>query len=361
MKCVVFFLLVIVTFSCSYVIDKLSTAPIEVIYNSRENVPFDSLNKFANGEHIFNKYWKISEGLGPFFNNSSCGACHSRPFSGGSQEINFPLVIHTPMTISDSGGSFFARYELGHDGLIIQRHLPKKYVVRATPSLYGIGLLNDIADSTINQYLDSMDIDQDGISGRIILSNTKQGRFGWKGAISTLGEFVTIALENEIGISSDFKHNSIVAEKKEISLADFNDLLYFLNQLPAIKPVIGDSFLVRNGKDIFCQIGCIQCHRDNIPTQSHGIINPYTDLLVHDLGAPLDEQFDEFSVKGSEFRTAPLWGIRLKTGFYLHDGSARTISDAIKKHDGEAERSKKAWMKLSNNDKEKLLFFLNSI
>ena len=38
---------------------------------------------------------------------------------------------------------------------------------------------------------------------------------------------------------------------------------------------------------------------------------------------------------GSEFRTAPLWGLRHHAP-YLHNGSADTIDDAIRMHDGEA-------------------------
>ena len=62
-----------------------------------------------------------------------------------------------------------------------------------------------------------------------------------------------------------------------------------------------------------------------------------------------------------------LWGIGLLqvtnggTGYYLHDGRARTIEEAILWHDGEAAKSKQAFMQLSLTDRQAILQFLNSL
>jgi CxxC motif-containing protein (DUF1111 family) len=106
---------------------------------------------------------------------------------------------------------------------------------------------------------------------------------------------------------------------------------------------------------------------------------------LHDLGPGLADNLGEGIASGSEWRTAPLWGIghtksvlvgdakgndsvSLAGGIndinrigYLHDGRARTIDEAIRWHGGEAEASKLAYEGLSSADKTNLLNFLDSL
>jgi hypothetical protein len=76
-------------------------------------------------------------------------------------------------------------------------------------------------------------------------------------------------------------------------------------------------------------------------------IQPFTDLLLHDMGAGLADNYSQENASGREWRTAPLWGI----GFiadaggresYLHDGRAQSIMEAVLWHGGEAEKAKNA-------------------
>jgi CxxC motif-containing protein (DUF1111 family) len=48
------------------------------------------------------------------------------------------------------------------------------------------------------------------------------------------------------------------------------------------------------------------------------------------------------------------------TAFYLHDGRARTIEEAILWHDGEASKAKQAFTSLSIEERNQLIKFLNS-
>ncbi len=69
---------------------------------------------------------------------------------------------------------------------------------------------------------------------------------------------------------------------------------------------------------------------------------------------------------GREWRTPPLWGIGLTRAvggqaFFLHDGRARSLTEAILWHGGEAERSKTAFTKLSKDDRDALIKFLSSL
>jgi CxxC motif-containing protein (DUF1111 family) len=95
-------------------------------------------------------------------------------------------------------------------------------------------------------------------------------------------------------------------------------------------------------------------------------IHPYTDLLLHDMGAALADNLGEQQATGAEWRTAPLWGIGLTTGVsggeaYLHDGRARTLEEAILWHGGEGERYMQAFRRMPLVDRNALLMFLKSL
>ena len=95
-------------------------------------------------------------------------------------------------------------------------------------------------------------------------------------------------------------------------------------------------------------------------------IHPYTDLLLHDMGMGLADGRPDYLATGSEWRTAPLWGIGLLgivngATFYLHDGRARTVEEAILWHGGEANKIKDNYMNLTKEDRNKLLRFIASL
>ena len=132
---------------------------------------------------------------------------------------------------------------------------------------------------------------------------------------------------------------------------------------------------VIEGEQIFNSINCSACHISHITTSEfHPLtelrsqkIRPFTDLLLHDMGEGLADNMGEENASGSEWRTAPLWGIGLTeqvgegTQTYLHDGRARSLEEAILWHGGEAEQSKESFRTLSESDREKLLDFLRSL
>jgi len=47
--------------------------------------------------------------------------------------------------------------------------------------------------------------------------------------------------------------------------------------------------------------------------------------------------------------------------FYLHDGRARTLEEAILWHGGEASRAKESFTQLSKPERDQLIKFLNSL
>ncbi|HAU67473.1 MAG TPA: thiol oxidoreductase, partial [Gammaproteobacteria bacterium] len=111
-------------------------------------------------------------------------------------------------------------------------------------------------------------------------------------------------------------------------------------------------------------------------------IHPYSDMLLHDMGAGLADTLGEGVASGSEWRTTPLWGLGLApcvTGgvvnpsgreggescspheAYLHDGRARTLDEAIMWHGGEGATSRAAYDALSTADKALMIHFLKSL
>jgi len=125
---------------------------------------------------------------------------------------------------------------------------------------------------------------------------------------------------------------------------------------------------------VFYQAGCENCHVSKFMTSnkatddrlSNQLIWPYSDLLLHDMGEGLADNRAEFKATGREWRTPPLWGIGLTKlvgggDFFLHDGRARSLLEAILWHGGEAEQSKKVVQALSKQRRDQLIQFLESL
>jgi CxxC motif-containing protein (DUF1111 family) len=135
-----------------------------------------------------------------------------------------------------------------------------------------------------------------------------------------------------------------------------------------------DDPLVQRGEKLFHQINCHTCHTPELTTgTTHPMtelrsqtIRPFTDLLLHDMGADLADGRPEGAATGTEWRTPPLWGLGLHAtvnghASSLHDGRARTHTEAILWHGGEAEASRESFRKLPPDDRAALLKFLDSL
>jgi CxxC motif-containing protein (DUF1111 family) len=69
---------------------------------------------------------------------------------------------------------------------------------------------------------------------------------------------------------------------------------------------------------------------------------------------------ENFQKTRNRIRTAPLWGVRLRTRL-MHDGTSVTFRDAILRHSGEAEPATRAFRRLAANEQEAILEFLRSL
>lgn len=270
---------------------------------------------------------------------------------------------------------------------------------RVAPQMIGLGLLEAIPDDVIRAKADPEDADKDGISGRVneVYSMSQNrlmlGRFGLKAGQPTVADQSASAFAGDIGISTPLVQkaagdctpaqtqclaapngNSQRNDGQEVSQKLF-DLVVFYAQNLAVPPRRGpDRPEVLKGKALFHASGCAACHTPSHttgplagnPHLSNQKIWPYTDMLLHDMGEGLADNRPEGKADGREWRTPPLWGIGLTQAvsghtFFLHDGRARSIEEAILWHGGEAQRARDAYAGLKKSDRDALLAFLKSL
>ena len=267
---------------------------------------------------------------------------------------------------------------------------------RIAPSLPGMGLLDAIPQQEVAAAADPEDADGDGISGRVNVvwdraeQRTAPGRFGWKASQPTLLQQAAAAFRNDIGITNALYPSETCTLQQaacrnarngrgpgtphEISESTLASTTRFLRFLPVPKRRNPDEPDVLKGRHLFRQLGCAACHVPShvtgdvadYPELSNQVIWPYTDLLLHDMGEGLADNRPEFEATGREWRTPPLWGLgwtRPVSGHesYLHDGRARTLSEAILWHGGEAENAQQAFVNLARPERQALLAFLESL
>lgn len=168
--------------------------------------------------------------------------------------------------------------------------------------------------------------------------------------------------------------HSLSMGRKEISDSLLFAVAYYVRTLAVPGRRKADDEEVQQGKALFRQVGCANCHNPIFTTQtnvgapefSNQTIFPYTDMLLHDMGDGLADNRPEFEADGYEWRTAPLWGIGLTKAVnghnnFLHDGRARNYTEAIMWHGGEAETSKNSFAKLNKAQRDAVLKFLGSL
>lgn len=85
-------------------------------------------------------------------------------------------------------------------------------------------------------------------------------------------------------------------------------------------------------------IGCVLCHSDVLTTTTSltkqlndATFSPFSDFAVHTMDPSLADGVSQGQANGSQFRTAPLWGIGQRL-FFLHDGRANDLLTAITDH-----------------------------
>jgi len=270
---------------------------------------------------------------------------------------------------------------------------------RIANPMIGLGLIEAIPAEDIRALADPDDLDGDGISGRAARARDhrtgeiKLGRFGWKAQNASVRDQSSSAFAGDIGISTpdDPRHFGDCTEKQTACLEAATGVQPRLGDTEGPAPVLElvtfyaknlavpkrrnvDDAEVLRGKEIFYQSGCTACHRPKFVTsrradnkaQAFQLIWPYSDFLLHDMGEGLADGQAVGDATGREWRTPPLWGIGLTQvvsghSFFLHDGRARNLTEAILWHGGEAEAARNAFAAANLEDRKALITFLESL
>jgi CxxC motif-containing protein (DUF1111 family) len=348
---------------------------------------------FERGRDIFNIVFTPETGLGPLFNANGCATCHGAPAVGG---VGPQIETHATAFVADDCEEFD---ELNGGSVVQDSSTPQLLAAgidgepmfpgttgagqRTTPDLFGFGLIEAVDAEEIIRRADPDDRNHDGISGRVTLVQDEEGdgvlvgRFGKKGQVPSLLDFITDAFIYEQGITSeDEPEEQLVAGEElpegvdlapdpEITEEDLADAVRFV-QLLAPPPSLRLNRSGELGRGIFREIGCASCHTPAMRTSGHEIralngrlVFLYSDLLLHDLGAA-NADICNGEALPSEFRTEPLMGLRFSSTF-MHDGRATTISEAIRAHGGEGSRARAKFERLSSRQRDALLTFLRTL
>ena len=270
---------------------------------------------------------------------------------------------------------------------------------RVAPQMIGLGLVEAIPAADILAHADPDDLDGDGISGRpnVVWSPEYEtwmlGRYGVRATTPTLRQQAADAFDVDIGIASPLRpdpagdctaaqaecrnarHGSDAEQGGyEISGDSLDRVTFYTRNLGVPKRAEVDDARVLRGKELFHAAGCPSCHVPKFvthrladrPEQSFQLIWPYSDFLLHDMGPGLADGLPAGQASGAEWRTPPLWGIGLTEqvsghGQYLHDGRARSLSEAILWHDGEGRAARDRYATLTAADRAALEAFLESL
>lgn len=263
---------------------------------------------------------------------------------------------------------------------------------RVAPPMIGLGLLEMIPEQTILQWAEEQNSADDEISGKanrvwdIQTQAFALGRFGWKAGQPTLMQQNAAAFNGDVGLTSHLFPNENCTSNQTIcsdlpnggepevsdNILEFVEF-YTQHLAVPIRRNVNDA-QVKQGQALFTQIGCQSCHKTHVktgksadlPALSEQLIHPYTDMLLHDMGEGLADNRPEYLANGREWRTPPLWGIGYTQEvnghtYFLHDGRARSLMEAVLWHGGEAEQSKQKVLQLNQAERDSLIAFLNSL
>ena len=261
---------------------------------------------------------------------------------------------------------------------------------RVGEQMVGMGLLDAVSAATLEAM--AKEAKPDGVKGRVNqvwnpqTQRIEAGRFGYKANMPTLRAQAAGAFNGDMGITSPLfpEENCTPVQKAcrqapnggspELSAAQLDAVEFYLAHLELPPRGNADDATVRRGEARFAEIGCASCHRGELKTAADArlprlagqTIHAYTDLLIHDMGEGLSDHRPDYLAGGREWRTAPLWGLGRtaavsESTYYLHDGRARSLTEAIVWHSGEAKAARDRYVALSKQDRKALAAFLGSL
>jgi CxxC motif-containing protein (DUF1111 family) len=296
----------------------------------------------------------------------------------------------------------------------IQARVPKDANVktfRVSLSTLGDGYIEAIPDSAILQIAaDQPKLSKGLIKGQSIMVDVIEapgkkalGKFGWKAQHASLVSFSADAYRNEMGITTPLFPTEATSNGRSVDRFDqggkpndTNEGIFlaanFIRSTKAPDRTPGSpdqgqkqprqaptprQATINQGEQVFVSTGCAICHTTTFVTAPAGTpinggsysvpqalgsvtFHPYGDFLLHDVGTGDGIVENGGQSTRNKIRTMPLWGLS-KRRIFLHDGSSNSLLDAIGKHKGEASDVVTAFKKLSPQDNQQLMNFLNTL
>ena len=358
---------------------------------------------FDAARDVFAEQEAIADGLGPVYNAQSCGECHQNPVTGAISQITEQRAGRVKLGVftDPPGGSLIHSRATK---AAIQEHMPDVANVdtfRTSLNTLGDGFVESIDDATLQAIAaDQALMTGDRIAGEVVMVPVSEagdalrvGRFGWKNQQASLVSFSADAYLNEMGITSPLQPTENTSNGRFVGFGtpfdpvpepedNGDDVLTFATFMRATKAppramALAATAEAQRGEQVFNDIGCNICHRPSIVTapadtsinggaftvpEALGakIIHPFGDFLLHDIGTGDGIVQNGGQTTRTKVRTAPLWGLRTHNRL-MHDGLSFTLTDAILRHRGEANREKNRFGLLNERDTEALLKFLSSL
>ncbi len=321
----------------------------------------------SRGQALFAKVFTPQNGLGPFFNNTSCLACHNLPdpLGHGSPEVTthfwageYPGNDANEATNPRLMPRFTAE---GHAPFA----MPPQFVKsgdRLPPQLMGLGWIEAVPGEQIRAqpHLDKPEpgvhTEPKGWVPDKVEAARGTMRFGLKPAVGTVDEFIIGALHAELGVTTPnraFNKDDDTTADPEMTFSEVVDLANFVAfSTPPARPLPAEHAA---GLETFKTIGCAACHWSAFTIEGKPTPQFYSDLLVHDMGKALADVHQMESTPPSYSRSTPLWSMHLNPGPYLHDGRAPTVEAAILAHAGEGTKARDAFAALDAPAKKVLV------
>jgi CxxC motif-containing protein (DUF1111 family) len=345
-----------------------------------------------------------------FFNDNLKNTNRLPPFiteNGPVREVRFKL---NPDGTADGGvhDIFTITGLAGAEGCVLKQpnFSPRRNIIFRIPTpTFGAGLIEQIPDQTIIDNQTAGISHRYGVRGKLNIVNAGHtiavrenrngndgtiARFGWKAQNKSLLVFSGEAYNVEMGITNELfqteRDETAACQKAPTpndttnpdgsgldALSDIEKFAAFMRFLAAPVPATdgpGGASSINNGKQRFHQVGCTACHTPMLRTGHSTVaaldnkdVNLYSDLAIHDMGTGLADGISQGQAKGTEFRSAPLWGLGQRL-FFLHDGRTKDLVQAIREHrspGSEANAVVRQFFRLRSKDQQDLLNFLRSL
>jgi CxxC motif-containing protein (DUF1111 family) len=363
-----------------------------LVREDRSDLPIAELDAelaalFAHGDARFEEPFVETQGLGPLYIQRSCVGCHEDDLRG-------PGVVRRFLGPGSDRGAFG---DTVRPRLSAGAHTPiappegARITTRLPPAVIGRGQLEAIADAQLLAWEEAQASTGGPVSGRAArLANERAvatpslfgdapprlGRFGHKARAATLEDFVADALLGDMGLTSPTRPTELpnpdaIADDahpgEDVGAETVEELAAYVRLLAIPARAEPDA----RGRRLFDAVGCADCHVPQARTRADHPIEAlrdrevalYTDVLLHDMGAGLEDGLDEGDASAREWRTAPLVGLRFVRSF-LHDGRAADVTAAIVAHGSEGSEANPARARfdaLGASDRAALVRFVEGL